>query len=151
DRHIASSGTEWRLVGITKEPLEMRFYRKPRQHLVPIGIRLDQGGIGIQLLAPDQAIMLTAVDNCLEEAAEDGDEVAVTNAGQAGVVGQSFVEIVAQIPSHAEAVGTDVFQLSLGSNTLKDHDKLELEEDDGIDGWATERRITVAYQITDQA
>jgi len=46
---------------------------QPEQHLVPIGIRLDQGGIGIELFAPDQAIIVTALDNCLEKAAEDGE------------------------------------------------------------------------------
>jgi len=67
------------------------------------------------------------------------------------VVGQGFVEIVAEIPSHAEAVGTDVFQLSLGSNTLEEHDKLELEEHDGVDGRTAGGRLTVAYQVTDKA
>jgi hypothetical protein len=44
-----------------------------------------------------------------------------------------------------------ILQLSLGANVLKEHDQLELEEDNRINRRTTEGRVTVAYQITDKA
>jgi hypothetical protein len=41
------------VVGGTKQLLQMRLDREVRKHIVSIGIRLDQRGVGIYLLTPD--------------------------------------------------------------------------------------------------
>ena len=45
----------------------MRLDRKPRQHLVAVAFGLDQGGVSIEFLAPDQPIILTALDLITQE------------------------------------------------------------------------------------
>ena len=80
-----------RLVSVTKQLPQMRLDRTARKRIVAVSMRLDQRGIGIQLLAPDQAVILTALDNGLEAAAEAGDAGAVANTGHPRVVGQGLV------------------------------------------------------------
>jgi hypothetical protein len=68
------------------------------------GVGLDLGSVEEQLLAPHQPGLYTLLHNPLEEAAEGGETVSLADAGEGGVVGQRFVEIVAQVPPQREAV-----------------------------------------------
>jgi hypothetical protein len=67
-------------VGPPREELgQVGFYCKAGQDRVQGRIGFDLGRVHIQFLAPDQASLLALLDNGVEEAAEDGDTVAVTN------------------------------------------------------------------------
>jgi hypothetical protein len=50
------------------------------------GVGVDLGGVEVQLLAPDQPGLAALLDNRLEEAAEDGQAVALPDLCQARVV-----------------------------------------------------------------
>jgi hypothetical protein len=51
--------------------------------------------------------LLTLLDDVVEEAAEDGDAVTVTDLGQAGMVGQRLMQIIPEIPAQAEPISGD--------------------------------------------
>jgi hypothetical protein len=70
-----------------------------------VGIRFDQGGISKHFLAPNQAIVGTQLDNRFEELAKDVNAIALANTAQAGVVRQRLVQVVAEVPAHADAIG----------------------------------------------
>jgi hypothetical protein len=71
------------------------------------------------------------LDDLLEEAPENLQPVALADLGEAGVLGQRFVEIVAQVPADTEAISNYLHQLALGPQSL--------EENHGIDAGATKR------------
>jgi len=62
-----------------------------RQHLVTVGIRLDLGRFKVEFLAPDEASLLALLHDAVEEAAKDGDAIAVTILAQAGMIWQLFM------------------------------------------------------------
>src|SRR5215213_9349217 len=107
----------------------MVFHEPPRRQGVNGGVRLDLGGIDEQLLAPHQTGLEALLDDPLEEVSEDLETVAVPDPGEAGVVGQRFVEVVAEVPTQREAVGDYAHELTLRREVLEEHDELELEED----------------------
>ena len=82
---------------------------------------------------------LAQLDDVLEEALEDGQAQALPDAGQAGVVGQRLVQGVAEVPAVREVEAGRLDQLPLGADALEEHDELELEEDDRVDGRAGRR------------
>jgi hypothetical protein len=48
------------------------------------------------------------------------------------VIRQGFVQIVAEVPANAEAVGHHPHELPLAAQILAEKDDLELEEDDRV-------------------
>ena len=74
------------------------------------------------------------------------------------MVGQGLEEVVAQVPSHREAVGRHAHQLPLGAQPLEEEDELQLEEDhrvharpaapgvEGTDRVAHEREVQLVLQ-----
>lgn len=97
---------------LAKQQLEVGFHGKARNHLAAVGVGLNQGAIGIQGTTDQQAGFLTAPQDNFKELAEDVDAVAVADAGQAGVVGQGLVEVIAEVPAYADAVGADELELA---------------------------------------
>ncbi len=114
-----------------------------------IGFNLRR--IEVELPAPNQARLLTQIDDSLEEALEDIDPEALPDAGQAGVVGQVFIKGVAAVPAmrQVETRGRD--EVPLGADPLEDHHQLQLEEDDRVDGGPTTLGIQLSRPITDEA
>jgi hypothetical protein len=100
-----------------------------------------------QLPAPDHVGRDALLSDRLEEAADDRKPRAVPDAGQAGVIGQRFGQVVAQVPAQAEAVGHDPHQLPLRTKPLEEKHQLELEEDNRIDTRSPDPRVGVADQI----
>ena len=66
------------------------------------------------------------------------------------MVGQRFVEIVAQVPTDTEAVSDDLHQLALGPQSFEEKHKLELKENHRIDAGATRRGVAVPNQFPDE-
>jgi hypothetical protein len=66
------------------------------------------------------------------------------------VVRQRFVEVVAQEPSDAQAVRSDLHKLPLRADVLKEHHQLQTKEDHRIDAGASRRSVAVLYQIPDE-
>jgi hypothetical protein len=60
-------------------------------------VRLDLGRVDEQLLAPDEPGLKAHLDDPLEEAAEYPEAVAFPYLGEAGVIREAFVEVVAQL------------------------------------------------------
>ena len=62
------------------------FVVEPGHQRIDRGVGVDFGGIEVQLVTPDQAGVLTQIDDPLEEALEDVHSKSLPDAGQAGVV-----------------------------------------------------------------
>jgi hypothetical protein len=57
------------------------------------------------------------------------------------------VEVVAQVPAHREAVGDHPHELPLASEVLEEHEELELEEDDRVNGRPATFRVERLHQL----
>jgi len=62
-----------------------------RHEGIQVSVRFDVGRVHVELAAPDQPRLLTQIDDLLEEALEDVNAEALSDAGQAEVVGQLLV------------------------------------------------------------
>jgi hypothetical protein len=113
-----------------------------------VGLNLRR--IEVELPAPDQAGVLTEVDDLLEEALEEVDAQPLPDAGQAGVVRQLFAEGVAEIPAVGQVETGRFDELALGADALEEHDELELEEDHRVDRGTAAFGIQVAYPLTNK-
>jgi hypothetical protein len=94
---------------------------------------------------------LALFDDPVEEATEDSDTLPVADLAQAGVVRERLMQVVAQEPSQAKTIRSDLHEMTLGPKTFKQHDELELEKDDGIDGRPSATGIAVSHQVSDKA
>jgi hypothetical protein len=90
---------------------------------------------------------LALLHDALEEAPEDIHAIAVADASQAGMVRQRFVEVVAELPSDTQPVGSQGKQLALGTEALKEQHQVQLEEDHWVNRGTTNRRIAVGNEI----
>jgi len=72
------------------------FHGKARREGNERGIGLDLGRIEVEFFAPDEPSLLALRDNRLEELTEDLHPVAHADAGQTGMVGQGFIQVVPQ-------------------------------------------------------
>ena len=88
------------------------------------GVRLDLSGVYVELLTPDQSHLLTQIDDPFEEATEDRQPIPLPDAGQTGVVGQRFSQVVANIPAQAQPIGDDLQELALGTESLEEQNQL---------------------------
>ena len=109
-----------------------RFDSKAGRQRIHRGIGQHVGRIEVELAAPDQPGLLALLDNGLEEAAKDLQAVAGADAGETRMVGKGFVEVVAEIPPHAQPVGDQAHQQPLGTHPFEKHDELEFEKDHWI-------------------
>ena len=66
------------------------------------------------------------------------------------MVGQGFVQIVAQIPPHAQPVGDQAHEVAFGANAFEEHHQLQLEEDHRINAGAPVRRHSTPAPLTDK-
>jgi hypothetical protein len=130
---------------VLEEPLQMRLDGEPGKQAVYGGVGLHLGRVEVKLLAPYQPRLDAQLDDLLEEAAEDLKAVAFSDTGEAGVVGQRFAQVVAQVPADAEAVGSDLHKLALRAQILEKEDELELEEDHRVDAGATRRNGVAVF------
>jgi hypothetical protein len=73
--------------------------REPPDPALHGGVGLDLGRVEEELLAPYQTNLDTFFDDPLEEVTEDEQTVALADAGEAGVVGQGFEQVVAEVPA----------------------------------------------------
>src|SRR3954468_12131175 len=82
---------------------------------------------------PDQPDRLAQVHNLLEEALIDVNAEALPDVGQTGVVGERFVQGVAEVPAMGEIEACGLDELPFRANPLEEHHQLQLEEDDPVD------------------
>ncbi len=94
--------------------------------------------------------MLAQLDDTHEEAFEQRQTEPLADAGQAGVVRQGLIQVIAQIPAMGEVESDRTHQLPLGSHSLKEEDELELEEHHRVDTGPTTRGIAVLHPGADQ-
>ena len=92
-----------RVVG--KERIQVRFDKEAGTIRGIGGIGLDFGRVGVQLRAPDQAGLLALCEDGIEEPAKGLDAVALADLGERGMIGQWFVEVIADIPASTQTVG----------------------------------------------
>src|SRR6266567_4442118 len=126
----------------------MRFYRKTRLDRGHGRIGLHFSRIDVEFLPPDQSGLLTLLHNRLKEAAKDVDPIALTNARETGMVGQGLVQIVANIPPHAEPICCMAHQLPFRADALKEHHQLQFEEHNGVNRRATATSIGLLHELT---
>src|SRR5918995_556019 len=125
----------------------MLLHREAGRDRLQGGIRLYLGGVEVELFAPHKAGFYALLHDLLEEAAEGSKPVTIPDPGEARVVGQGLVEIVAQIPADAKAVGHNGHQLPFASQSFKEKNKLELEKYYRIDAGATCGGVALFNQI----
>jgi hypothetical protein len=94
---------------------------------------------------------LAQVDDPLEKALEDLYPQPLPDAGEAGVVGEGLVEGVAEVPSVGQVEAGRFDQLALGADAFEEHDQLQLEEDDRIDGGAAPLGVVLPRPVADEA
>jgi hypothetical protein len=99
---------------------------------------------------PDQTHVLAQVNDLLEEALEDADAEPLPNAGQTGVVGQRLVQRVPDVPAVAKVEAGRLDQLPLGADAFEEHDQLQLEEDDRVDGGPASLGIQLPRPVPDK-
>ena len=63
------------------------------------GVGLNLGCIEVKFLSPHQPCFGAHLHDPLEESPEDLKSIAIPDPGEAGVVGQGFVQIISEIPS----------------------------------------------------
>jgi hypothetical protein len=115
-----------------------------------IGVSLDLRGIQIELFAPDKTDVLALLHDPIEEAAEDCHAVAVTDFGQAGVVRERLMQIVAEIPAQTEPIGGDTHELAFGAEVLKKPDQLKFEKDDRVNGGSAAKSVAGLHELADK-
>ena len=63
------------------------------------------------------------------------------------MIGQGLVQIVANIPPHAEPICCMLHQEPFGADIFKEHDQLQFEEHDRINGGATTTCIALMHKL----
>jgi hypothetical protein len=63
------------------------------------------------------------------------------------VAGQRLLQVVAHVPAKGQAVGHHSYELPLAPEVLEEHDQLQLEEDDRVDGGPAAPRVERPHQI----
>src|SRR6266568_8628240 len=126
----------------------MRLDIKARLERALSGIGCYLRPIEVHLFPPHQSCLLALLHNLLKEAAKDIDAVALTDAGQAGMIGKRLTQIVPHKPAHAQSICCMPHQLALGAYPFKEHDQLQFEEDDRINGGAASACIGLLHKLT---
>ncbi len=127
-----------------------RFDGKAGHEGIQVGVGVDLGGIDVKLFAPNQLRLAALLHNHLKEAPKHVEAVAGTDAGQAGVIGQGFVEIVPDVPAHTQTIHGVAHQEPFGANILKKHDQLEAKKYLRVYRWSPAWCIGVLDQVTDK-
>ena len=122
-----------------------------RHQRVGVGIGPHPGRVEVELPAPDQAGLLTEIDDLLEEALEDVDAEPLPDAGQAGVVREVLVQGIAEVPAVGQVEAGRLDELAFGADALEEHDQLQLEEDDRVDGGPASLGIELSHPLPDEA
>ncbi len=125
--------------------LPRRHQRELRPQRVHRGVRFDLGGIEVELLAVDQPGLQAQLHDPFEEALEGLHAIAAADLGEAAVVGERLVEVVAQVPTMSEVELRRLHQPALGGDPLEEGDQLELEEDHRVDGGPSEFAVAVSH------
>src|SRR5215471_14433328 len=103
---------------------EMRLDIKARFERLLSRISCHLSTIEVQLFPPYESCLLALFHDRLEETTENVDSVAFTDTRQARMVGKRFVQIVSNIPPHAEPISRMAHELPFGPDTLEEHDQL---------------------------
>src|SRR5215204_3610065 len=113
-------------------------------------VRFDLGGVEVQILSPYQPRLYAHLYDLLEEAPEDAEAEALARASEVGVVGQRLVKVVAQVPTHREAVGRHTHKLPLGAQTLEEKNELQAEKDHRIHRRPAATSVQGTHQVPDE-
>ena len=122
-----------------------------RHQRIDGSVRRNLGGVDVELFPPDQLCLLAEVDDPVEEALEGVDAQALSNPRQAGMVGEVLIQRVAEIPAVGQMETRGFDELALGADPLKEHDELELEEDDGVDARPAAFRVQLSRPVAHEA
>ena len=90
-------------------------------------------------------------NDVFEEPLEERQAEALADARQARVLGQRFIQAIAQIPAVGEVQAGCLDQAALQTNPLEEHDELQLEEHDGVDRRPAARGVEIAHPLADKA
>ena len=122
-----------------------------RDQRIETGVGAHLRRIEDQFLAPDQSGCLTHIDDPFEEPVEDLHTQAIPDAAQAGMLGQRLIQVIAQIPAVRQIQASHLDQSPFRADPLEEHDELELEEDDRIDGRPTDGLIAAVGELAHEA
>jgi hypothetical protein len=114
-------------------------------------VGFDLGGIEIEFATPEQPRLLTQIDDALEEAREDLHAEALPDAGQAGVVGEVFVERIAEVPAMGQVAADRLAELALGADAVEEHHQFQLEEDHRVDARPTPLGVQLTHPLAHEA
>ena len=122
-----------------------------RDERVQTGVGSHLRGIEEQFLSPDQSRRLTQGNDPLEKLVEDFHTQAIADAGQAGMLGQWLIEVVAEIPPVRQVQAGHLDQPSLRADALEEHDELKLEENHWVDGWSPGGLVAILSELAHEA
>ena len=88
-----------KITGEHRGKVGLRLVVEARHERVGVGIRPDSCCIEVGFAAPDQAGFLTEINDALEEALEEVDAEPLSDAGQAGMIWEVFVQGVPEVPT----------------------------------------------------
>ena len=80
--------------------------------------------------------------------AEDGQTKPDTNRTQGGVIGQRFVQVVAEIPTVGEVEAGDLDSFAFRAQSFEEHNQVQLEEDHGINRGPPTASVHVSDEVT---
>jgi hypothetical protein len=66
---------------------------------------MDLRGINIEFGSSHQSSRATLLNNDIEEPPQHLEPIAVADAREAGVIGEGLVQVIAEVPADAEAIG----------------------------------------------
>jgi hypothetical protein len=66
------------------------------------------------------------------------------------MIGQGFVQVVAEIPPDTEPVGDQAHEVAFRAHAFKEHHQLQFEEDHRVDAWAAVGGIVILHQVADK-
>src|SRR6266487_6794885 len=125
----------------------MRLDIKARLERVFSGIGCYLRPIEVQLFPPHQSCLLALLHNLVKEAAKDLHPVASANTRETRMVGKRLAEVIAKVPHHAQPISSMAHQQAFRANTLEEHDELQFEEHDRVDGGATATSIGLLHEF----
>lgn len=136
ERGLGLCGCRWLGTGLgprcreVEQHLErlLGFQEPARDQALHCGIGPHVGTIGIEFVAPDESCLDTELHNLFKKPLKDGESIARTNLAQTAVIGDGFIEVIAEVPAMREIEAHGLHQLSFRADAFEEHDQLQLEK-----------------------
>jgi hypothetical protein len=90
---------------------------------------------------------LTSLDDGLEEAPKDVQAIALANFAEGRMIGQRFIQIIPDLPPHAQSIRHLAHEQASGPDIFKEHHQLQFEKDHRINRWSAGNCVALSNQF----